>query len=328
MAAIPEKPIFINYEFRDFDNYAQMARLWDGDFVQLDRGEFRAKLTQLMHGNHLFTYSRLNRILDQKGSPPKNCWTFAILENPSIPLKWRGRELSSHDIMIYSPGSEIDCVSQPGFAVLTYSSSEDDIHEILETFGISGFPDLKRLSNRITCSATEIKNLRFHLSQYAKTLSAYKANTDRNHFSPFLSELEYDVPKKILETIATGRIRREKAPARLRNYALKQAMECIKTSAADNLTVKGLCQVTGVSDRTLEYAFRDEFGITPKAYIRAYRLNYVNRILTRSDRLKTKVNDVANAWGFWHMGQFAKDYKQYFGELPSATLGRRPLREN
>jgi hypothetical protein len=32
--------------------------------------------------------------------------------------------------------------------------------------------------------------------------------------------------------------------------------------------------------------------------------------------------DVANRWGFWHMGQFAADYKRQFGELPSATLKR------
>jgi len=29
---------------------------------------------------------------------------------------------------------------------------------------------------------------------------------------------------------------------------------------------------------------------------------------------------VANAWGFWHMGQFARDYRRLFGELPSDTL--------
>jgi len=34
------------------------------------------------------------------------------------------------------------------------------------------------------------------------------------------------------------------------------------------------------------------------------------------------VADVANRHGFWHMGQFAKDYRKTFGELPSETLKR------
>jgi transcriptional regulator GlxA family with amidase domain len=32
--------------------------------------------------------------------------------------------------------------------------------------------------------------------------------------------------------------------------------------------------------------------------------------------------DVANAWGFWHMGQFARNYKRQFGELPSERYRR------
>jgi len=29
---------------------------------------------------------------------------------------------------------------------------------------------------------------------------------------------------------------------------------------------------------------------------------------------------IANQYGFWHMGQFAKDYNNLFGELPSETI--------
>jgi len=32
------------------------------------------------------------------------------------------------------------------------------------------------------------------------------------------------------------------------------------------------------------------------------------------------IADLANEWGFWHMGQFAKDYQRQFGELPRDTL--------
>ena len=34
------------------------------------------------------------------------------------------------------------------------------------------------------------------------------------------------------------------------------------------------------------------------------------------------ISDIANHWGFWHMGGFASDYKKQFGELPSQTLLR------
>ncbi len=62
--------------------------------------------------------------------------------------------------------------------------------------------------------------------------------------------------------------------------------------------------------------------MTPKAYIKGHRLFKVHRELRRSAPDKTRVSDVANLWGFWHMGQFASDYRKLFRELPSETLKR------
>jgi len=50
-------------------------------------------------------------------------------------------------------------------------------------------------------------------------------------------------------------------------------------------------------------------------------MNGVRRDLQRADPSE-KIADVANRWGFWHMGQFAADYRRQFGELPSETLKR------
>ncbi|CAG9232914.1 hypothetical protein BVI1335_880001 [Burkholderia vietnamiensis] len=32
------------------------------------------------------------------------------------------------------------------------------------------------------------------------------------------------------------------------------------------------------------------------------------------------MQDVAAAWGFWHLSQFATDYRRMFGKRPSETL--------
>ena len=85
-----------------------------------------------------------------------------------------------------------------------------------------------------------------------------------------------------------------------------------------------VCRAAGVSWRTLDYAFRERLGVTPKQYLNAIRLNAVRREL-RSAGPEVKISDVANRWGFWHMGQFAADYRKHFGELPSELL---PPRRN
>ena len=83
-----------------------------------------------------------------------------------------------------------------------------------------------------------------------------------------------------------------------------------------------LSAITGASERTLRYGFLERFGVSPKSYLHTFRLNGVRRELKQADPARVKVVDIANHWGFWHMGKFAADYRKLCGELPSETLRR------
>ena len=91
------------------------------------------------------------------------------------------------------------------------------------------------------------------------------------------------------------------------------------------ISVADLCEITGSSQRTLEYAFKQQFHFTPKRYIIARQLNFVMRDLRKSSHKKATVTEIANHWGFSHAGQFAKDYFSLFGELPNKTLRKNPV---
>ena len=71
----------------------------------------------------------------------------------------------------------------------------------------------------------------------------------------------------------------------------------------------------------MRYAFAEAFGVSPKSYLQSWWLNAVRRELLHG-RAGTVIADIANHQGFWHMGQFAADYRRMFGELPLATLKR------
>ncbi len=79
-----------------------------------------------------------------------------------------------------------------------------------------------------------------------------------------------------------------------------------------------LCEQLHVSRRTLQYCFQDVLGMAPATYLRALRLNGVRRDLR--GRAAASVQDAAAAWGFWHLSQFATDYRRMFGARPSETL--------
>ena len=78
-----------------------------------------------------------------------------------------------------------------------------------------------------------------------------------------------------------------------------------------------------MSERTLQYAFKEVMGLTPLTYVIRLRLNRVRQALVAATHGSTTVSAEALRWGFWHFGDFSRAYKACFGEAPSETLRRK-----
>ena len=104
------------------------------------------------------------------------------------------------------------------------------------------------------------------------------------------------------------------------SLVVKTAEAYAVSKAGASLYVTDLCQATGVSQRTLEYAFKEVMGLTPMAYLVRLRLHRVRQALLAAPCASTTVSAEALKWGFWHFGEFSRAYKACFGEPPSDTL--------
>jgi AraC family ethanolamine operon transcriptional activator len=105
---------------------------------------------------------------------------------------------------------------------------------------------------------------------------------------------------------------------------VKTAEDYALSHADDRVYVTDLCRAAAVSERALEYAFKEVMGLTPVAYLTRLRLHRVRQALLAATHGSTTVSAVALDWGFWHFGEFSRAYKGCFGELPSDTLRRKP----
>lgn len=109
-------------------------------------------------------------------------------------------------------------------------------------------------------------------------------------------------------------------PRRIKGVRL--VIDFLHSYASQLPTIPELCGIAQLSERNLQYGFREYIGITPIRYLRLVRLNGVRRELLISRHDTVKVMDVALKWGFLELGRFAGEYRQLFLELPSETLFR------
>ncbi len=207
-------------------------------------------------------------------------------------------------------------MSQPGFDVYTLSFSEERLAETAATLGLPEIPDLIGDAEKKTpCDRSAMWDLRNEVRLLSSELVGRPSTLGASSLS---EELEFEIPARLLRALASSRVETPRPPSRVRDLALKRGRSFIEENTNKPLTVRDLCRAAGASWRTLDYAFREHFGVTPKAYLKAIRLNGVRREL-RSAEAPVVIAEVANRWGFWHMGQFAADYRRLFGELPSQT---------
>jgi AraC family transcriptional regulator, ethanolamine operon transcriptional activator len=109
-------------------------------------------------------------------------------------------------------------------------------------------------------------------------------------------------------------------PSTTRAYIVYKAQQFIEERLATGFSMSELCTTLRVSRRTLEYAFRDIIGASPKRYILALRLGRARRdIVVRGAQIS--ITEIAERWGFFHPGRFGAVYKDFFHERPSETVG-------
>jgi AraC-like DNA-binding protein len=263
--------------------------------------------------------ARFGRTLHQTGAPPSDLRTIAVPATPDLELVWRGKQIDGNSLMLFPRGGELASVSRPDFHVYTCSFPESILDLVCESLQLGRCSDLCKSVEAIACDPQRMRALRNCLSDLCDAVRC----GERRLSHDFLAEpLTIRLPAAVVSAIADARGCCRPATTERREAALSRALDFVEASIQDHISVRDIAAAAGVSVRTLEYAFGERFGVSPKQYLSLMRLRGVRIELRQSCSQRTRVADVAGKWGFWHMGQFAADYQRRFGELPSETLRR------
>jgi len=315
---LAEDAYLINCHFDDFDNLCSAVVAWNLDFRQLETGKFEGRLLISGTPNMQFTRASFGRKLLQKGASPENLITFGLLAKPDVQIYWRGQYVSGKQLMIFPAGGELDCVTQQDFDVLLVSLSKNVLGMICEELQLADPDKLIAKKEVIDCDFHLLEKIRHSMLHFEQLLLQIGAT----QLPLLLTEIELAMARELLVLIATDKCSHSKPTQSRRALALSRALTYMEECPLRDINLVEMSKHTQVSQRTLEYAFKERYQITPKSFMLASRLNMVKKLLLKADATDSKVYELAEQAGYRHMSQFSTDYRKLFAELPSETLAR------
>ena len=313
VSQIDAESFLVSHDFNDVDELGEVARAWDVDFRQLNRDGFHGSLIQAGTQQLQIGRVRLQGVIHQRGSTPPGFRTFAIPAGSDIDLLWRGHEVDRDCALVFPKSRELESISQPDFDMLLVSVTEDSLEASRHRLGLAGSEELMDGLEMVCCQGPELARWRRWISDtLAAVVEAPGLLDDLDHTRNAASE----IGDLIVRALFTARCEHGHHRSSRRRRLVEHAVHLAHDNAQGISSVAELSHESGASIRTLRRGFQERFGVSPKAYLLAQRLGGVRRDLRLADK-RPLVTDVANSWGFWHMGQFASDYHAMFGELPS-----------
>jgi len=302
----------ISGQFVDIDEFCQSLQTWDTEFYPLSStrmGDSAATITQAGRNDYEYMRVKFGSSLKMFGGSPKGFVTFNFMEPSTKRYWWRGHDLDSSMAWVFPVCGELQSISPAGFCVHTLSVTEERIEAIVSRNEI----DLPSPSQRIET---------FHVPKRILQRILECLRTMSNKIRPFPQDLVGEILDLIVPLwISPHTMHRVKKPSlRARDMAVRRSLEFLEQCDLTELSLQRLLDQSHVSERTLDYAYRDRLGTSPAAFIKQYRLVKARAALRRAELGELTVGDIAAETGFSHLGQFSTDYRRAFGELPKETL--------
>ena len=317
MTGFPSPKILVNQVFRDTELLSRAVG-WDLDFRQIDHGPLCARATLFGHAQIAVLRIEFNRSFHQIGSPPPGVLTFGLPDKETGVLRWKGVETPPGVLINFNYEKMLDCVSPAPFGGFVLSFHEDVLRSASEKPGFdSQLLDSLNTERFWEPNEHDGDQLRQGLSALEKVI-----NEDGDQGLRLWKEVfNTDLATLVIRIVSGESSSPPLVAPQFRSAAMNRAVQILGDYNQFPINIEALCTMVGASWATLQRAFAEEFGVTPSSYIKSRRLAAVQSELIKNGP-GVVISDVANRWGFWHMGSFASDYRKQFGELPSATLRR------
>jgi AraC-like DNA-binding protein len=253
-------------------------------------------------------------------------FALAVCEVALTPPIFQGQRLTAAQVITMYPGSDAILRSPAHTGVSSVSIPWERLDRALLAHSIHSLKELDPRAGAWEFSEARARGI--HALTRRVLAAVAKAGAD-----PLLRRGVERLEHQLVHAIARGLLEGTSVEAgtlALRNRIryVRRACEFVEAHLGEGVDMDALALASGVSLRTLEYAFQEVLDVGLYEYIKSRRLNAARRELMKCayEDGSVSVSRVALDYGFSHLSLFAKSYSDLFGELPSQTLRMRLVR--
>jgi AraC family ethanolamine operon transcriptional activator len=302
----------------DFDEISASLPLWDQTYHQLSAGAFFGDVDYIqVNGMEIFEM-HWEQVIHYQGLTPPGTIAFGLPISLAGESRYLNRVIRDNELLIQHCGSEGDLIGSPNFIIHVLTVSEqrffDKVHQLT---GLDKSQQIRSL-NRIPLHPITAESLRVQFLALIRNTINIKSVTSNS--PAFVNIFAENLLNAIANIVIPDTVEQTTLRLKRQRQLVKKAEDYVMSYRAAPPRLDALCANIGTSERSLRGAFNACTGISVGAYLKTFRLNQVRRDLKSRSPDSIRVQDVAFNWGFSHLGQFAADYRQLFGESPSETL--------
>ena len=299
----------------DLDHYRAQPGSWNTQLSQLGKDNFRSHIRSIEFPDLKVWDNRWGGACQGVGQSPDGWLMLGSIDtSDGADIRWCGRPLNERTFACTSTGRQIEF------------NTERQAHSVVILIR-------PRLMEQ-TCGSEAVEFIKTHqglcfdflsgsalIELIVDLLRRYETQSHLLQQPAIVAGIRSNLLRALEECFA-GLFQQDESIPSIREAAVHAAVLHVE-QAGQKTSAWHMAQAAGVSQKTLELAFRECMGMTPGRYLKVARLNGVHHQLALSPEDELSVTQVLAEWGFTHPGRFAGDYRQLFNELPSQTL-RRP----
>ncbi len=294
--------------------------LLDQDVVNLDQEAFEIKRITVPLKDCCLLYQSSNVALRTQTRVHKDFDACTIL-GPRASASLNGRELHSLALVVTGPGAQMEVIVHSGYESVTWLVPPRILNEHLLLRGIKKY---FVIPEHLEIWHPPVKIARDHFELGVRIVEAAENSPEifnDNHWARYGAQVEFmDSLFAMIESCEPDEHVESDKKGISYSRIVRACEDYTSNLEGSRPYLSELCATANVSERTLQYAFRDIMGMSPLTYLNRLRLHRARDELRKARSSSTTVTDVAMNWGFWHLGEFSRAYRNCFGELPSRTL--------